>query len=148
MVSILESLTTTMDYAALKTGQQISSESIHLDGETVANFRNAVDDQSLLSIDREGETLVPPMAAAALSFRGAIKALRIPGGTLHLSQEITFSKSINIGDKIQCEATITRNSLRKKLRFIQIETCVTDQTKEKVLVGKSTITIPDMDRNE
>jgi len=56
MVSILESLTTTMDYAALKIGQQISSESIHLDGETVANFRNAVADQSLLSICNEEKT--------------------------------------------------------------------------------------------
>ena len=103
MVSILESLTTTMDYAALKIGQQISSESIHLDGETVANFRNAVADQSLLSICDGEKTLVPPMAAAALSFRGAIKALEIPGGTLHLSQEITFYKNLNVGNKIKCE---------------------------------------------
>ena len=44
-----------MDYSALKTGEIISSESIHLDKETVANFRNAVDDQSLLSICAEGK---------------------------------------------------------------------------------------------
>ena len=137
-----------MDYSALKTGEIIFSESIHLDKETVANFRNAVDDQSLLSICAEGETLVPPMAAAALSFRGAIKALEIPGGTLHLSQEITFYKSLNVGNKIKCEATITRNSIRRELRFIQIETCVTDEIKDKVLIGKSTITIPEVDRNE
>lgn len=137
-----------MDYSALKTGEIISSESIHLDGETVANFRNAVADQSLLSICDGEKTLVPPMAAAALSFRGAIKALEIPGGTLHLSQEITFYKNLNVGNKIKCEATITRNSIRKELRFIQIETYVTDELKDKVLIGKSTITIPEVDRNE
>lgn len=148
MISISEGLSINMDYSSLKIGGQISTESIHLDEKTVETFRNAVADQSLVSIDRDEKAIVPPMAAAALSFRGAIKALKIPGGTLHLSQEIKFYQTINVGDQIQCDATIIRNSLRKGLRFIQIEICVSDQAKEKLLVGKSTITIPDADGNE
>ena len=102
---------------------------------------DAVQHQNELLEDDLGRELVPPMAVAALSIRGAVEDLRIPGGTLHAGQEIRFSRAVALGTRLNCVATLTQNSVRGDWRFLVVDCSVTDNDSE-VMTGKSTIMIP------
>lgn len=101
-------------------------------------YVDAVDDRSHLELSG----IVPPMALAALSVRGVVNDLKIPGGTLHLGQEIRFAGPARIGDTINCSAELTQNSVRGGNRVLVIKLCVTGGDCQSIMTGKSTIAIP------
>ena len=82
-------------YADLEPGQEISRQTFVLDSELVSSYEAAVGDNTRLNSD-DGSALVPPMAIAAISLRGVIGDLGIPGGTVHAGQEIEFSALVPI----------------------------------------------------
>ena len=129
------------DYAELKPGTQVSSKEYELEPDLVSDYVDAVQHQNGLLEDDKGRELAPPMAVAALSIRGAVEDLRIPGGTLHAGQEIRFSRAVAVGARLKCEATLTQNSVRGDWRFLVVDCSVTDDGSE-VMTGKSTIMIP------
>ena len=129
------------DYAELKPGTQVSSKEYELEPDLVSDYVDAVQHQNGLLEDDKGRELAPPMAVAALSIRGAVEDLRIPGGTLHAGQEIRFSRAVAVGARLKCEATLTQNSVRGDWRFLVVDCSVTDEDSE-VMTGKSTIMIP------
>ena len=65
-----------------------------MDIETVSRYVDAVGDETFDSPVMRGEdskqVCVPAMAVAAISVRGVVNDLQIPGGTLHLGQELQF----------------------------------------------------------
>ena len=130
-----------VDYAALKPGREISYRRYHLDAGTVARYMNAVGDESRLMTGEDGAPLAPPMAVAALSLRGVIEDLDIPGGTLHTSQEFEFDGHVRVGEALECHATLLQNSVRGDRRFIVIELAVEDGKHQRVLKGKSTLVL-------
>ena len=129
------------DYGELKPGTQVSSKEYELEPDLVSDYVDAVQHQNGLLEDDKGRELAPPMAVAALSIRGAVEDLRIPGGTLHAGQEIRFSRAVAVGARLKCEATLTQNSVRGDWRFLVVDCSVTDEDSE-VMTGKSTIMIP------
>jgi len=131
-----------VDYANLVAGQEISRRTYHLDAETVSKYIDAVQDTSEPVFDESGRQLVAPMAVAALSLRGVIEALEIPGGTLHASQEFEFNAAVPIGETLDCRAVLTQNSVRRGWRFIIVKLEVNDSSCRTVFSGKSTITFP------
>ena len=128
-----------VDHADLVAGQQISNQTYLLDEETVSKFEDAVGDQSRLCLKDDARALVPPMAVAALSLRGVVNDLEIPGGTLHAGQEIEFSRAISIGENLRCSATLLQNSVRGDWRFVVVQLQVEDSVGSRVMNGKSTI---------
>ena len=131
-----------VDYSKLIPGQKISGQNYVLDADTVSRYIDAVDDRSRLYSEDKGRGLVPPMAVSALSLRGVINALEIPGGTLHVGQEFDFSRAIEVGESLECTATLTPNSVRGEWRFIVVEVEVDDSKGRRVMDGKSTIMVP------
>ena len=129
------------DYAELKPGARVSSKVYDLEPDVVSDYVNAVQHENGLLQDERGRDLAPPMAVAALSIRGAVEDLRIPGGTLHAGQEIRFSRAVAVGTRLNCVATLTQNSVRGDWRFLVVDCSVTDDGSE-VMTGKSTIMIP------
>ena len=129
------------DYGELKPGTQVSSKVYELEPALVSDYVDAVQHQNGLLEDAQGRKLVPPMAVAALSIRGAVEDLRIPGGTLHAGQEIRFSRAVAVGTQLNCVATLAQNSVRGDWRFLIVDCRVTDDDSE-VMTGKSTIMIP------
>ena len=132
-----------IDYPKLVPGQVISSKTYVLDDATVSAYRDAVGDQSRISSSEDGLTLVPPMAVAALSFRGVVNDLAIPGGTVHVGQEFEFNRPVAIAETLHCKATVVQNSVRGDWRFLVVRLEVEGAEGRTVMGGKSTIILPE-----
>lgn len=130
------------DYAELQPGQQISRHHYKIDEDLVAAYVAAVQDASHAPSDASGRRFVPAMAVAALSIRGVVEDLRIPGGTLHVGQEFEFSSPVRVGAKLDCVATLAQNSVRGDWRFLVVDCCVKSDADLDVMTGKSTIMVP------
>ena len=131
-----------VDYSRLVPGEQISSRTYLLDTGMVSRYIDAVGSESGLAVENGGEALVPPMAVAALSLRGVVNDLAIPGGTLHAGQELEFGAAVAIGEALACSATVLQNSVRGDWRFLVVRLEVEDSRGEKVMNGKTTIMLP------
>ena len=131
-----------MDYGQLEAGQVVSCHSYCLDSALVSDYVEAVQDDSGLILADSGGELVPAMAVAALSIRGVIEDLRIPGGTLHVGQEFEFSGAVAVGQSVDCVATLAQNSVRGDWRFLVVDCRVSRENDAEVMKGKSTIMIP------
>ncbi len=130
------------DYAELEPGQEISRHSYRVDKSLISDYVAAVQDENPALVNETGERLVPAMAVAALSIRGVVQDLRIPGGTLHAGQEFEFMSAVSVGHSLECVATLAQNSIRGDWRFLVIDCHVTDGQRADVMTGKSTIMIP------
>ena len=131
-----------VDYSNLAPGQPISSQTYVLDADAVSRYRDAVDDQSTLHSTKDGRALAPSMAVAALSLRGVVNDLAIPGGTLHVGQEVEIRGAVTVGETLECTATVLQNSVRRDWRFMVVQSVVEDSKGQVVMEGKSTIMLP------
>ena len=131
-----------IDYSTLAPGQEISNQVYDLDATVVSRYVGAVADESRLRDEHDGRELVPPMAVAALSLRGVVNDLAIPGGTLHAGQELEFKGPVAVGDALACRATLIQNSVRGEWRFMVVKLGVEDGQGREVMAGKSTIMLP------
>ncbi len=130
------------DYSDLQPGQEISRHSYEVDEALVSAYVAAVQDDNPALTSGSGVQLVPAMAVAALSIRGVVHDLRIPGGTLHAGQEFEFMSAVAVGSSLECAATLVQNSVRGDWRFLVVDCHVTDGDSSDVMSGKSTIMIP------
>ena len=131
-----------IDYSKLTTGTEISSRTIVLDEDSIAEYVDAVGDANGCLVGEGGERFAPPMALAALTLGGVINDLQIPGGTVHAGQEIEFSEAVSLGETIDCKATVVQNSVRGGMRFMVVRLMVENGDGRRVMEGKSTIILP------
>jgi acyl dehydratase len=82
------------------------------------------------------------MAIAALSLRGVVNDLQIPGGTLHVGQEMGFKNSVQVGETLRCIASLASNNVRREWRFMVVTLTVLNSSGHSVMEGKSTIMLP------
>ena len=131
-----------MDYSELIPGQSISRRSYLMDRESIADYLAAVQDESGPINPSDGVDLVPPMSIAALSVGGVVKDLQIPGGSLHVGQEMEFVRVVPVGESLSCEATVKQNLVRGGWRFMVLESEVRDSEGRSVMSGRSTVLVP------
>ena len=131
-----------IDYSQLTPGQEISRQTCCLNAKMVSRYVDAVGDRSESYTADDGRPLAPPMAVAALSLRGVLNDLAIPGGALHVGQELEFSEPVLVGDTLTCKATLAQNSVRGEWRFMVVQLEVDDSQGRRVMSGKSTIMVP------
>ena len=133
-----------VDYSKLTTDQIVSHHTYQLDEDMVGEYLDAVKDVSDLPLRDDGLLrLAPPMSMAALSLRGVVQDLQIPGGTLHVGQEFEFTKAVTVGSTLECEATLAQNSVRGGMRIMVVTSTVRDGDGVEVMSGKSTIMLPE-----
>lgn len=132
-----------VDYSKLTPGQIVSKHTYQLDASMVADYMAAVGDASDLPRTGDGHQLAPPMSVAALSLRGVVQDLEIPGGTLHVGQEFEFARGVVLGATLDCQATLAQNSVRGGMRIMVINSTVRDGNGGQVMLGKSTIMLPE-----
>jgi len=130
-----------ISYSELEIGTIVSKQSYLLDRESVQKYILAVEDSTNSTV-AESSNIAPPMSIAALSLRGVVNDLNIPGGTLHIGQELSFLKTVPVGMYLECEAVLSSNSVRGYFRFMVVDLGVRDDVKEHVMKGKSTIMLP------
>ena len=130
-----------ISYSELEIGTIVSKQSYLLDRESVQKYILAVEDSTFSTV-AESSNIAPPMSIAALSLRGVVNDLNIPGGTLHIGQELSFLKTVPVGMYLECEAVLSSNSVRGDFRFMVVDLSVRDDVKDHVMKGKSTIMLP------
>ena len=130
-----------ISYSELEIGTIVSKQSYVLDREAVQKYILAVEDSTFSTV-AESSNIAPPMSIAALSLRGVVNDLNIPGGTLHIGQELSFLKTVPVGMYLECEAVLSSNSVRGDFRFMVVDLSVRDDVKDHVMKGKSTIMLP------
>ena len=127
-----------MKYSELKPDQIISNQQFNLDKAFVVDYLQSTTDKST----EDSQDFAPPMSLAALAVRAAITDLQIPGGTLHLTQEVEFFGPFRIGETISCTAKLLQNSVRAGMRILVIGLSIENNTGSQIMSGKSTITVP------
>ncbi len=130
-----------VDYASLTAGETVSDQSYSLSSEAVSDYVQAVEDE--VWEPATGGKLVPPMAIAALGIRGLVNDLQVPGGTVHVGQEIEFIGAVAVGDSLHYEATVLQNTVRRGQRFMSVKLSAEDGSGRQVMAGKSTIVLPE-----
>ena len=138
LISICEYLLA-VDYSLLETGSKVSDQKYTLTHEEVDLYLHAVQDDSERHLDSSGTELAPPMALAALSLRGVVIDLQIPGGTLHVGQEMEFKDAVRVGENLRCIASLASNNIRGDWRFMVVNLSVLRSSGDQVMEGKSTI---------
>lgn len=133
-----------IDYSELSVGRLVSDRTYTLDEKLVSDYTIAVQDMSESIKSNRGDQLAPPMSVAALSLRGVVNDLQIPGGTLHVGQEFQFKAAVLVGTTLVCQARISQNSVRAGMRFLVVNLTVEDVCGDEVMVGKSTIMLPEI----
>ncbi|MBI79503.1 MAG: hypothetical protein MK345_04230 [SAR202 cluster bacterium] len=125
-----------MDYSELQPESIISENQYQFSEDFINKYTESVKDNS------DYKNNVPPMAISALSIRGVLNDLNIPGGTVHVSQEFNYFSPVQKSDKIECLATIISNNVRGGWRFLGIKLETISENHKLIMTGKSTIMIP------
>ena len=131
-----------VNYSLLETGSTVSDQKYTLSQKEVAQYLDAVQDDSVRHLNSSGTELAPPMALAALSLRGVVIDLQIPGGTLHVGQEMEFKDPVRVGENLRCIASLASNNVRGDWRFMVVNLSVLRSSGDEVMEGKSTIMLP------
>tara|TARA_B100000519_G_scaffold175236_1_gene163657 strand:+ start:10429 stop:10824 length:396 start_codon:yes stop_codon:yes gene_type:complete len=125
-----------LDYSKLQPESIISENQYQFSEDFINKYTESVKDNS------DYKNNVPPMAISALSIRGVLNDLNIPGGTVHVSQEFNYFSPVQKSDKIECLATIISNNVRGGWRFLGIKLETISENHKLIMTGKSTIMIP------
>ena len=131
-----------VNYAELAPGQEISRQDVVLDAATVSRYVEAVEDRSAGPTSEIAGGPTPPMAIAALTLRGVLTDLAVPGGAVHVGQELDFKGAVRVGETLACRATLAQNSVRGAWRFMVVRVQAEDSAGRIVMEGKSTIMVP------
>ena len=89
------------------------------------------------------EGLVPPMAVTAFAMAALSQSIVMPGGTIHVTQELNFLELVKVGDTINCNSIVSRKQDRGGLHIMNVDIEVTNQNLEKVLKGRVGFILPD-----
>jgi acyl dehydratase len=128
-----------IEYFQLTVGFEFPPQSYELDVELVSLYLNATRDFSEL---HRRSKLVPPMAITAYAMNALSQAVALPSGTIHVTQELDFLKTVKIGDTIICHSKVSRKVDRGGMRLMNIDLTVTNQSTETVLTGKVGFILP------
>jgi acyl dehydratase len=137
-------------YSQLEVGYEFPPGNYKLDASKVALFLKAVDDTSPLYQDNRSalslsKRLVPPMAVAALAMATLSNTISLPPGAIHVSQELSFVKTVSLDDNLTSYARLSRTQKRGKLHLITVDLNVRNQNQQTVLTGKTSFILPQPD---
>ncbi len=125
--------------AALPKGHELPSLAFELSSQWVREYVAAVEDGAIGAVD---ESLVPPMAVAALAVRSLLDAAELPPGAIHLGQEITFLRPLRVGERLSASARVASRGERQGWVLMGIDMKVDGQDGEPVMKRRATLTMP------
>ena len=132
-----------MEYESLTLGEIVSERIYILDSDTVEAYLDAIGVSKPVDVENDSRNwFAPPMSVAALGLKGVIQDLSIPEGTLHVSQDLEFKRTVKVGATLTCQAKLLQNSIRSGKRFIAIDLKIENADHDTVLTGRSTLVIP------
>ena len=129
-------------YSQLAAGYEFPPGNYKLDASRVSLFLKATGDTSHLY---QHNRLVPPMAVAALAMATLSNTISLPPGAIHVSQELSFVKTVSLGDNLTSYAKLSRTQKRGKLHLIMVDLNVRNQNEQTVLTGRTGFILPQPD---
>ncbi len=126
-----------MRISELKPGDKIPTSSFTLEPNKIKDYIEAVEESSGYFTQCSQGAVTPPIACASLAMAALFKHIEVPEGAIHLSQEITLNKPIEVGQTLLCHASLIRNQVRRALRIMTIQLEVNDESGEEVLQSKT-----------
>jgi acyl dehydratase len=126
-------------YEKLVSGYEFAPTSFCLDNEMVKTYLKAVGDQNAVY---QGESIVPPMAIAALAMAAMSAGLALPSGAIHVSQTLEFMDIVKVGENLTSHAKVNRKIERGKFHMLTVGIDVLNQRKAKVISGETSFILP------
>jgi hypothetical protein len=126
-------------YDQLEAGYEFPPGNYAIDSSRAALFLQATGDTN--GIYRNGGT-IPPMAVAALALASLSNTIGLPPGSVHVSQELSFIKSVGPGENLTSLAKISRAQKRGGLHIIAVDIEVRNEAGQTVLTAKTSFILP------
>ncbi len=129
----------TVSLAALPKGHEFAETRFQLTPEWVSEYTAAVEDGAVGSVP---DIPYPPMALAAFSVRALLDQASLPGGAIHVAQELNFALDAESSDVLIARARIASRGERQGWVLMSIELEIGDETGSPLMSGRATITFP------
>src|SRR5919202_5140110 len=130
-----------MRFSDLTPGYAFPSTVLALDAQTVERYLRAIQDDHAVYWRDGAVYLVPPLAVAALAFRGIAQEVALAPGSLHTGQELLFRRLVTVGERLTTQAHVTASSRRRGFVALAIDLAATDHSGESALVGSLTLMV-------
>jgi hypothetical protein len=127
-----------IEYKQLITGFEFSPSTFQTDAGTVAAYLKATEDNNSIYVDK----VVPSMAVAALAMKAMADKFVLLPGTVHVSQQLDFLKTVNTGEMLTSFAKVSRKVERGKFHMLNIGIKVVNANKETVMTGETGFILP------
>ncbi len=125
-------------YEKFTTGTEFSPSVFEMDGETVAGYLEATEDNN----DLYKRGIVPPMAVAAMAMQAMSERVELPPGTIHTSQKLEFCHIVRRGEKLTSFARVIRKIARGKFHMFSIGIEVRNENGEVAITGELGFILP------
>ena len=120
-------------------GDRFPAQRIHVDPEKVRQYLDAVNSES--PFYRQESSAAPPLAIAAWVLAGLIKAIGLPPGSVHATQEFSFVGTAPLGSTLDAEAEVVQSTSRAGMDVIVVEIKTAHENRS-VLSGRSMLLMP------
>ena len=130
-----------MRFSELTPGYAFPSTVLALDAQTVERYLRATQEDNALYWRDGAVHLVPPLAVAALAFRGITQEVALAPGSLHTGQELLFRRLVTVGERLTAQAYLTASSRRRGFVALAIDLVATDDSGESALAGSLTLLV-------
>jgi 3-hydroxybutyryl-CoA dehydratase len=130
-----------MRFSDLTPGYAFPSTVLALDAQTVERYLRATQDDNAVYWRDGAVHLVPPLAVAALAFRGIAQEVALAPGSLHTGQEVLFRRLVTVGERLTVQAHVTASSRRRGFVGLAIDLAATDHSGESALLGSLTLMV-------
>ena len=137
-----------MRFSDLTPGYAFPSTVLALDAQTVERYLRATEDDNALYWRDGAVHLVPPLAVAALAFRGIAQEVALAPGSLHTGQELLFRRLVTVGERLTAQAHVTASSRRRGFVALAIDLAATDEGGETALAGSLTLMVAGADDDD
>jgi 3-hydroxybutyryl-CoA dehydratase len=130
-----------MRFSDLTPGYGFPATVLALDTQTVERYLHGTEDDNALYWRDGAVHLVPPLAVAALAFRGIAQEVALAPGSLHTGQELLFRRLVTVGERLTVQAHVTASSRRRGFVALAIDLAATDHSGESALLGSLTLMV-------
>ena len=130
-----------MRFSDLTPGYAFPSTVLALDAQTVERYLRATQEDNALYWRDGAVHLVPPLAVAALAFRGIAQGVALAPGSLHTGQDLLFRRLVTVGERLTAQAHVEASSRRRGFTALVADLAATDDSGETALAGSLTLLV-------
>lgn len=125
-------------YEQLADGFQFSPSTITIDPKTVFQYLKATEDENGIY----DNTFIPPMAVTALAMASMAEKFELLPGTVHVSQQLEFLKTVKINETLTSYVGVNRKVARGKFHMLNMGIKVDNDKNETVITGEIGFILP------